>query len=1498
MPTIQLITVTHQPESFLNSFSNLINNGSEKVSKSAPTTPDYQSKSSDSLNPARIEKFSLQPYEPISFTSLPASPLAALEQPKDFARLIEISEPYSYEVFLEKLENASNIKSSIDSFVGKLRNRRVANDDLREALFDFVSNMMHSLSSDPQWEHATPDESLYTTHHLQQYVIEKIYDYVFRSTEEEITKDTNLSTLIQRLQFIQPAHLEIPEAPHNAAMWTEAGQYLQKINITKSSSSGETHGADSLLPHLIYVVLQTNPTNLNSNVHFISRFSDSSDSEALYYMTQLIAVIYFIENIKSDSLKIEKKEFNRLMGIPLSPNKLSALSASTSSLNGSGSTSPIIPRESLFDDSALASLAEMFPDCDTQYLIDCITYIDTKHKHKSNGVILSPGDLVNRVTNMIAEHQGYLQVNQTSPTMKTKANGTASFVKRDKKSHNKTASAMKMKSTTIFILSLVLIITSGVTDGINIVDIKYEEPLTQGVQCLMSVYISLFDPSISQVYHAWPLIGGYDIVTGAAQIVLRNGSNTVVGLNYFSPWEISVPQTLNISTEQQGDYALFNITNNCKPFLLPTSDQVKATLMPASPYYRKSYISSIYTNFVPISVPGVPDQAIVLAKFSAASLPCISQSVSSIATPGTVGMTFDIVLPCIQPTIDFKFSNMTSYVNISLPNPNLFNVIDKFEQYPPNLWVVDKFSGYYYTFVTAHSVNSYFINQQNGNKQFTASSSMMKVQSNPPLYFEKASISASSIEYGSSYVNLYTVDGEITDSYITNYTSTNVNGTFALDNTLGSVGTTYTLSLEFNTNLVLYPNIFEKGRSIGASYPFGIVSGPFPEFAFKALFSFSIYSPSNIVFIYPSSDKHTEINSTYISPSAIIDRPTIIGFQTILRTASTAVYQIHAICTSGIQSIFLNGVHIKGDSLVSGDITDGIFEKEVPLSPDYTYVIVTCRSGIQQTYCEEDLVNFDFDFVHIEHVSSGQIYATNFTQLYFANNNIDTTNQVTDNTLYFSLNVTDKMYQPLLTFHNIDTFKGKQEFRGYWNETSRLYEIDFTVPMNMIDGTIPYTIKSIATTDSYLLYPYFGDKSLLQVYSSNGDLLPPLITQLTSFPGSIVTPSDTSFGWDMVIDDQISGVQYARFNVTSDLDLLPYEFTTDLPTAGSTTFSIRIPIEQSAPCINQTYSITGYDIIDRAGNRADSKDNGFDPFIKIRYTTTFNTAISIILQCPMPPVATPSPTESFCSKPDVCNGHGSCTLDSCVCTAPYFGAYCDNYIVPNVPEINPDTPTTVTNITDDSLGIDSSISVYALREINADGIAVTQYMIDSWRANNYTKPNGNLFFNYTSTVVNRPVNTESSCSMSNTGSNGDYDWMQLKVNGYTMYGQFIKLAMIDQRVVPITNSIETTSNSTYAPANTVDSSININIPYYMTSVLLDPNFSLLINTDPDKDNCSTGSSKKALSPAKLAGIIVGAVAFAAVAAIIGFRIRYLRNRHTEENNKLSSKLGKYSMDSR
>jgi len=78
-------------------------------------------------------------------------------------------------------------------------------------------------------------------------------------------------------------------------------------------SEGNSKGADTFLPILIYVVLRSNPPNLVSNVQYISRFRNPEklQAEAGYYLASLMGAISFIENLEASSLSISLEEFDQ-----------------------------------------------------------------------------------------------------------------------------------------------------------------------------------------------------------------------------------------------------------------------------------------------------------------------------------------------------------------------------------------------------------------------------------------------------------------------------------------------------------------------------------------------------------------------------------------------------------------------------------------------------------------------------------------------------------------------------------------------------------------------------------------------------------------------------------------------------------------------------------------------------------------------------------------------------------------------------------------------------------------------------------------------------------------------------------------------------------------------------------------------------------------------------------------------------------------------------------
>eukprot|EP01132_Coremiostelium_polycephalum_P000926 gene926-1169_t len=209
------------------------------------------------------------------------------------------------------------------------------------------------------------------------------------------------------------------------------------------------------------------------------------------------------------------------------------------------------------------------------------------------------------------------------------------------------------------------------------------------------------------------------------------------------------------------------------------------------------------------------------------------------------------------------------------------------------------------------------------------------------------------------------------------------------------------------------------------------------------------------------------------------------------------------------------------------------------------------------------------------------------------------------------------------------------------------------------------------------------------------------------------------------------------------------------------------------------------------------------------------------------PLPTPSP-ESRCRGDPLCGGPNQGYCDEtvgCICKDPWYGFNCQSQIINTTkPDPNTDTPDTNTNGTlpnGDNVSFSSLISMVSLREIGV--------------------------------LSDQPIKTHnfSIWYMENLSDTS---------KGTTLY----------QYKTNITNIVGDESfNTSVMTVSSMESQtlVGINIRHYSESVLLDPDFSIVVDyTKPDK-SIST-CSKSGLTKSQLAGIIVGCgVAFIAIVVV-------------------------------
>lgn len=151
--------------------------------------------------------------------------------------------------------------------------------------------------------------------------------------QEDVERDEVIAQKIKIYGWIRDEHLDIkPIGEKGKKFLTLAQQELLKINTYRAPrdkvicvlncckvifgylrNSKSDQSADAFIPMLIYTVLQARPEHLASNVQYIWRFrnQDKLGGETGYYMSSLMGVVTFIENLDRTTLTISDEEFEK-----------------------------------------------------------------------------------------------------------------------------------------------------------------------------------------------------------------------------------------------------------------------------------------------------------------------------------------------------------------------------------------------------------------------------------------------------------------------------------------------------------------------------------------------------------------------------------------------------------------------------------------------------------------------------------------------------------------------------------------------------------------------------------------------------------------------------------------------------------------------------------------------------------------------------------------------------------------------------------------------------------------------------------------------------------------------------------------------------------------------------------------------------------------------------------------------------------------------------------
>ncbi|KAF4512504.1 hypothetical protein G6O67_001636 [Ophiocordyceps sinensis] len=345
--------------------------GALRLSTSSPGSPRPKERSMDDQGPPVPPKDgpfgaplrARSDLAPSSVTS-PTSPAMPVHRPPPPEPEPEPSLPFDFHRFLEQLRNkkADPVARYLKSFLSEFGKKQWMVHEQVKIISDFLAFIANKMALCEVWRDVSDAEFDNAREGMEKLVMNRLYTQTFSPAisppkpvpgakpkrrggdvpmgpgrrgqhQEDVERDDVLTQKINIYGWVKEEHLDIPPFGDSGRRFLKlAQQELVKIKsyraprdkiicvlncskvifgLLKHNKSDSS--ADSFMPLLIYVVLQSNPAHLVSNVQYILRFrnQDKLGGEAGYYLSSLMGAIQFVENMDRSSLTISDDEFER-----------------------------------------------------------------------------------------------------------------------------------------------------------------------------------------------------------------------------------------------------------------------------------------------------------------------------------------------------------------------------------------------------------------------------------------------------------------------------------------------------------------------------------------------------------------------------------------------------------------------------------------------------------------------------------------------------------------------------------------------------------------------------------------------------------------------------------------------------------------------------------------------------------------------------------------------------------------------------------------------------------------------------------------------------------------------------------------------------------------------------------------------------------------------------------------------------------------------------------
>ncbi|KAK0392668.1 hypothetical protein NLU13_2163 [Sarocladium strictum] len=318
--------------------------------------------------------------------------------------------PFDFHRFLEQLRNkkADPVARYLKSFLSEFGKKQWMVHEQVKIISDFLAFIANKMMQCEVWRDVSDAEFDNAREGMEKLVMNRLYSQTFSPAipppkpvpgakprrkggdvplgpgrkgqhQEDVERDDIVQQKINIYGWIREEHLDMPPIGDSGKRFLRlAQQELLKIKsyraprdkiicvlncckvifgLLKHNKSDSS--ADSFMPLLIYVVLQSNPDHLVSNVQYILRFRNQEKlgGEAGYYLSSLMGAVQFIENLDRTTLTIFDDEFEKNVEAAVSAiaEKHQAASpspsqpATFSEKAGSGLHAPVPPKRPSMD---------------------------------------------------------------------------------------------------------------------------------------------------------------------------------------------------------------------------------------------------------------------------------------------------------------------------------------------------------------------------------------------------------------------------------------------------------------------------------------------------------------------------------------------------------------------------------------------------------------------------------------------------------------------------------------------------------------------------------------------------------------------------------------------------------------------------------------------------------------------------------------------------------------------------------------------------------------------------------------------------------------------------------------------------------------------------------------------------------------------------------------------------------------------------------------------